>query len=158
MTKRRKRPGSIAPGPARTTIRAEPILLKTAEMLRVLKIAEELQTADSVVRAAAGIILRSAESTPTVVSSPGRPEAMGPDLVSEDMAARSIPIRRKDAVNWLRAQGLSVEVAGRRVVVWDAVLARLRPAAPAPTRTPRKARGTAYAGSLGVAGTLPGVG
>jgi len=47
------------------------------------------------------------------------------EIVSEDRAARSLPFRRSDAVAWLRREGLSSTVEGRRVVVWDRVLARL---------------------------------
>jgi len=63
------------------------------------------------------------------------------DIVSEDRAARALPWRRRDAVAWLRREGLSVMADGRRVVVWAAVLERLRPDSraltPAPARAPR---------------------
>ena len=55
----------------------------------------------------------------------GRPIQPG-EVVSEDRAARALPIRRADAVKWLRSEGLVRTLAGRRVVVWNAVLARLQ--------------------------------
>ena len=54
------------------------------------------------------------------------------EIVSEDRAARALPIRRGDAVAWLRREGLSAKLDGRRVVVWDRVLERLG-GAPPPT-------------------------
>jgi len=56
------------------------------------------------------------------------------EVVSEDRAARALPVRRADAVLWLRDEGLVSVLAGRRVVVWDGVLDRLQPQLP----TPRK--------------------
>jgi len=57
-------------------------------------------------------------------------------VVSEDRAARALPWRRGDAVTWLREQRLSNPASGRRVVVWDAVLERLRPPPPPAPRVP----------------------
>jgi len=57
------------------------------------------------------------------------------EIVSEDRAARALPIRRSDAVGWLRREGLSVKLDGRRVVIWDQVVARLggsQPPSPPP--------------------------
>jgi hypothetical protein len=77
-----------------------------------------------------------------------RKEVIQPgEIVSEDRAARALPIRRADAVGWLRREGLSVQLEGRQVVVWDRVLERLGGApAPAPAEVPprrRKKRKTA---------------
>ena len=69
-----------------------------------------------------------------------KPTIPAGSVVSEDRAARALPWRRGDAVAWLREQGLSVPAAGRRVVVWDAVLERLRFP---PQRAQRKARSEA---------------
>lgn len=66
---------------------------------------------------------------------PARRTIPSGSVVSEDRAARALPWRRGGAVDWLREQGLSVVVAGRRVVVWDAVLERLRPAPPSVRRS-----------------------
>ena len=63
------------------------------------------------------------------------------EVVSEDRAARALPIRRADAVGWLRREGLSVPLEGRRVVVWDRVLERLGSSpAPSPRRPSRTRR------------------
>jgi hypothetical protein len=61
-------------------------------------------------------------------------------IVSEDRAARSLPLRRADAVAWLRREGLSVAVDGRHVVAVDPLLARLSsgPAPAASTRAHRR--------------------
>ena len=63
-----------------------------------------------------------------------RKEVIQPgEIVSEDRAARALPIRRAAAVGWLRREGLSVKLDGRLVVVWDRVLERLGgPQPPAP--------------------------
>lgn len=64
-----------------------------------------------------------------------RPIARG-EVVSEDRAARALPIRRSDAVAWLREEGLVTVMRGRRVVVWDRVLGRLE--TEPPERAPRR--------------------
>lgn len=66
------------------------------------------------------------------------------EVVSEDRATRALSWRRRDAVAWLRREGLSVDVDGRQVVVWDAVLEAIRgrgaraqpPRRPSPRITP----------------------
>lgn len=62
------------------------------------------------------------------------------EVVSEDRAARALPWRRSDAVSWLRREGLSRAVDGRRVVVWRSVLASLekRPHLPAAPRSAKR--------------------
>jgi hypothetical protein len=73
-----------------------------------------------------------------------RKEVIQPgEIVSEDRAARALPLRRADAVTWLRQEGLSQPLAGRRVVVWDAVLARLvGPHSPVPEPRRQRSRNT----------------
>ena len=62
-----------------------------------------------------------------------RKEVIQPgEIVSEDRAARALPIRRANAVGWLRREGLSVKLDGRRVAIWERVLERLG-GRPAPT-------------------------
>lgn len=69
-----------------------------------------------------------------------RKEVIRPgEVVSEDRAARALPLRRADAVTWLRQEGLSQPLAGRRVVVWDAVLTRLVGPQP-PVQQPQRQR------------------
>lgn len=70
-----------------------------------------------------------------------RPPIQAGEIVSEDRAARALPMRRSDAVAWLRAERLSAPAGSRRVVVWNDVLDRLRPAA-APAERRRLDRGT----------------
>jgi hypothetical protein len=78
--------------------------------------------------------------TPPALPKPKDPPPQPGEIVSEDRAARVLPWRRRDAVAWLRREGLSVEADGRRVVVWEAVLARLAGGAstPTPSRRPRR--------------------
>lgn len=76
------------------------------------------------------------------------------DVLSESQAVERLPWRKGDARRWLRREGLSVEVDGRRIVVWSEVMDRLRRRedAPSPTRhrrTPNR--------SCMVVGSLPGL-
>ncbi len=63
-----------------------------------------------------------------------RPITRG-EIVSEDRAARALPIRRAEAVAWLREEGLVMR--GRRVVAWDRVLNRLESESLEPGPRPR---------------------
>lgn len=69
-----------------------------------------------------------------------RPIARG-EVVSEDRAARALPIRRSDAVAWLREEGLVTVMRGRRVVVWDRVLGRLETEPPERASRRRRSQG-----------------
>jgi len=73
-----------------------------------------------------GADVRRLTSKSPAAKAPAEPLRDG-DIVSEDRAARALPWRRRDAVAWLRREGLSVVADARRVVVWGAVLERLRP-------------------------------
>ncbi len=64
------------------------------------------------------------------------------EIVSEDRAARALPVRRSDAVAWLRAERLSAPVGRKRVVVWSDVLDRIRSSAAPPPHPSRRARAT----------------
>ena len=74
------------------------------------------------------------------------------DVLSEAQAVERLPWRKADARRWLRREGLSVEVDGRRVVVWADVVGRLRQrdaeSAPAPSvrRAPAAGRWTTAGG------------
>lgn len=111
-------------------------------LLRVLRIADQAGTAHADVRVAADIVLgfvERFEATSSATSRAGSPATT--DLMSEDAAARSLPIRRQDAVRWLRREGLSVEIEGRRVVAWPEVMRRFRTpeaAATNPRATPKE--------------------
>jgi hypothetical protein len=76
--------------------------------------------------------LRNIGKRPKQAVEPIRPG----EIVSEDRAARALSWRRRDAVAWLRREGLSVVVDGRQVVVWDDVLDAVRRAGR--RRPPRK--------------------
>ncbi len=53
-------------------------------------------------------------------------------VVSVRTACEWLPLARDDARRWLREQGLVSVIAGREVVVWRAVLARLEQQAATP--------------------------
>lgn len=110
-------------------------------VLRSLKVAEDAGTAGSAVRAAGDVILRALDSSEMLAAM--NREAHAPaetiDVISEDAAARMLRMRRGDAAKWLRREGLSVLVEGRRLVVKAALLARLSPPARAAAPTPDNA-------------------
>lgn len=73
-------------------------------------------------------VLTVLRSRSPVDSAPPRrpgPPPVAREVVSEGRAARALPWPHEEAVTWLRREGLSAPVDGRRVVVWDRVLARL---------------------------------
>ena len=74
------------------------------------------------------------------------------DVLSEAQAVERLPWRKADARRWLRREGLSVEADGRRVVVWEDVVGRLRhreeesDPAPSVRRAPAAGRWTTAGG------------
>ena len=76
-----------------------------------------------------GDVLAGLRTGPAPEQLPARPLVPG-QVVSEDRAARALPWRRADVVSWLRREGLSVPIDGRRVVIWSHVLDRLRSGVP----------------------------
>jgi hypothetical protein len=88
------------------------------------------------------LLVRRIDVAPLIATRPLLKERATPpragDIVSEDRAARALPWRRRDAVAWLRREGLSTLVDGRSIVLWDAVLDRIRPRQPSRrTRAPK---------------------
>ena len=107
-------------------------------VLRALRAAEAIGTGDSAVRAAGDVILRALDSSEmfAAMKRHAHSPAESIDVISEDAAARMLPIRRCDGANWLRREGLSVLVEGRRMVVKASLLARLSAPARATSPTP----------------------